>query len=138
VIAIRPRADQVAHPGERIAIEQPEPGDLISISQERTLPERVHLADAHRVTRDELFALATTDALWVHAVLGELLGVGDTDPKLDDATPAHLIALHRDLSRLVEQEQNVVVHAALVLRRAEVERELAVRNARAADQRVGD
>jgi hypothetical protein len=73
VIAVRQRADQVAHPGERLAVERPEQDDLITISQERTLPERVARPDDHRVTRDEVIALTGDDARWLLAVLCDLI-----------------------------------------------------------------
>ena len=137
MIAIRPRADQAAHPGERITVERPEPDDLITIAEEVTLPERVHLAEARRLTREEVITCTTDDATWLHAVLGEMIGAGD-EPGLEDAEPDRLLARHRRLTRLIGEDQdedgrprNPVVHQALILRRAEVERALAVSNARA-------
>jgi hypothetical protein len=131
VIAIRPRADQVASPGERIVIDRPEPDDPITIAQERTLPERVALLGARRVTREQLITLTSLDVVWVHAVLGEIICAAQPDPGLAEIPPDHLRAMYRDLTILIEQEPNVVVHGALVIRRAEVERAIAVSNVRA-------
>ena len=93
MIAVRPRADQVAHPGERLAVSRDEPDDLIVISQERTLPERVARPDAHRVTRDEVIALTEDDARWLHSVLGESLGVDDRIARLEAALRCTIAAL---------------------------------------------
>jgi hypothetical protein len=136
LIAIRPRTDQTATPGERITVYLEEPGGLIEISEETTLPERVALVGARRLTRDEVITLTQDDAVWLLAVLPGMIGARST---LADLPPDRLREVHDDLTRslaLIEgQPGSLIMHQSLVIARTDVERAIAIHNARASGPR---
>jgi len=72
-IALRPYDDQVASPGHRIRVQQDNKDDLVDISHEETLPERVGNIEAQRVTRYNCFTLTIDEAKWLRDRLNEVL-----------------------------------------------------------------
>jgi hypothetical protein len=72
-VSIRPYDDQVSTPGLRLRVERLRGEMDVTISVERTLPERVGSLDARNITRLEIIDLTTDELVWLHARLGELL-----------------------------------------------------------------
>ena len=72
-MAISPDADQVARPGRRLAVERADGETMIRVREEQTLPERVHLPGANRVSVIEEILLTVVEQRWLYERLGELL-----------------------------------------------------------------
>lgn len=135
VIAIRPRADQVATPGARITVYQEEPDDMIQIAEETTLPDRVALVEARRLTRTEVVSLTQADAVWLLAVLPGMIGAASTLAELPTDRLLEVRAgLAAQIAAIEGQQDSLILHQALVLALADVERAIAVHNARAVER----
>ena len=72
-VAVRPYDDQVADAGRRLAVRRDDGQTMIVVRTEQTLPERVHLPTAVRVSIIEEVVLSLAEQRWLYERLGELL-----------------------------------------------------------------
>lgn len=71
-VAVRPYEAQGNDPGRRLRIQQDDPKDLIVISDETTLPERVARIDARHKTLHDSLVLTEDEAEWMRNRLIEV------------------------------------------------------------------
>lgn len=129
-LAIRP---EIGRPGRRLRVEHFD-DYTFEVADETTRFKHVADPDAEIVETHATVILTDDDAQWLKVALAAMtadLSAACFDFDIEHASNDSLIAYHLLMTARRDAERHPVIHQAYVLRCGELERALAIRNARA-------